>query len=143
MAENILTALRRPVSLGSKDVVATVSIGIRFGTPGCTSEELLRDADLAMYMAKENGKDRYEEFRDRMHTTVMERLELEADFRQGVMNEDLVVHYQPIVDLDTKDIVGFEALCDGSTPRAASSVPRPSLPSLNRPASWVPWIASS
>ena len=110
VAEDILTALRRPVSLGSKDVVATVSIGIRFGTPGCTSEELLRDADLAMYMAKENGKDRYEEFRDRMHTTVMERLELEADFRQGVINEDLVVHYQPIVNLDTKDIVGFEAL---------------------------------
>jgi len=110
VAEKILAALRRPVSLGSKDVVATVSIGIRFGSPGCASEELLRDADLAMYMAKENGKDRYEEFRDRMHTTVMERLELEADFRQGVMNEDLVVHYQPIVDLDTKDIVGFEAL---------------------------------
>ena len=110
VAEKILAALRRPVSLGSKDVVATVSIGIRFGSPGCSSEELLRDADLAMYMAKENGKDRYEEFRDRMHTTVMERLELEADFRQGVMNEDLVVHYQPIVDLDTKDIVGFEAL---------------------------------
>jgi diguanylate cyclase (GGDEF)-like protein/PAS domain S-box-containing protein len=110
VAENILTALRRPVSLGTKDVVATVSIGIRFGTPGCTSEELLRDADLAMYMAKENGKDRYEEFRDRMHTTVMERLELEADFRQGVINEDLVVHYQPIVNLDSKRIVGFEAL---------------------------------
>ncbi len=110
VAEDILTALRRPVSLGSKDVVATVSIGIRFGTPGCTSEELLRDADRAMYMAKENGKDRYEEFRDRMHTTVMERLELEADFRQGVINEDLVVHYQPIVNLDTKGIVGFEAL---------------------------------
>jgi len=110
VAEKILAALRRPVSLGSKDVVATVSIGIRFGSPGCSSEELLRDADLAMYMAKENGKDRYEEFRDRMHTTVMERLELEADFRQGVMNEDLVVHYQPIVDLVTKDIVGFEAL---------------------------------
>ena len=110
MAENILTALRRPVSLGSKDVVATVSIGVRFGTPGCTSEELLRDADLAMYMAKENGKDRYEEFRDRMHTTVMERLELEADFRQGVINEDLVVHYQPIVDIDCGLFVGFEAL---------------------------------
>jgi len=110
VAENILTALRRPVSLGSKDVVATVSVGIRFGTPGCTSEELLRDADLAMYMAKENGKDRYEEFVDRMHTTVMERLELEADFRQGVINEDLVVHYQPIVNLDTNNIVGFEAL---------------------------------
>ncbi len=110
VAENILTALRQPVSLGSKDVVATVSIGIRFGTPGSTSEELLRDADLAMYMAKENGKDRYEEFRDRMHTTVMERLELEADFRHGVINGDLIVHYQPIVDLDSKGIIGFEAL---------------------------------
>jgi diguanylate cyclase (GGDEF)-like protein/PAS domain S-box-containing protein len=110
VAEDILAALRRPVSLGSKDVVATVSIGIRFGTPGSTSDELLRDADLAMYMAKENGKDRYEEFRDRMHTTVMERLELEADFRHGVINGELVVHYQPIVDLDSRAIVGFEAL---------------------------------
>ena len=110
IADRILSALRRPVSLGTKDVVATVSIGIRFGSLGCTSEELLRDADLAMYMAKEKGKDRYEEFRDRMHTTVVERLELEADFRQGVLNEDLVVHYQPIVELESKSIVGFEAL---------------------------------
>ena len=110
VAESILSALRHPVSLGSKEVVATVSIGIRFGTPGCSSEELLRDADLAMYMAKENGKDRFEEFRDRMHATVMERLELEADFRQGVVNEDLVVHYQPIVDFNAESIVGFEAL---------------------------------
>ena len=110
VAEDILSALRRPVALGSKDVVATVSIGIRFAKPGCTSEELLRDADLAMYMAKENGKDRYEEFKDRMHATVMERLELEADFRKGVVNEDLIVHYQPIVELNSKSIVGFEAL---------------------------------
>jgi diguanylate cyclase (GGDEF)-like protein/PAS domain S-box-containing protein len=111
LAERILTALRRPVTLGTTEVVATASIGITFGVPGTTGEQLLRNADLAMYRAKEHGKDRFEEFRDHMHTAIVERLELEADLRRTMGgNQELVVHYQPVVDLTTRAIIGFEAL---------------------------------
>jgi diguanylate cyclase (GGDEF)-like protein/PAS domain S-box-containing protein len=110
LAERILTALRRPVTLDTTEVVATASIGITFGVPGSTGEQLLRNADLAMYMAKEHGKNCYEEFRDQMHTAIVERLELEADLRRTTTGQELVVHYQPIVDLETDGLIGFEAL---------------------------------
>jgi diguanylate cyclase (GGDEF)-like protein/PAS domain S-box-containing protein len=111
LAERILTTLRRPVTLGTTEVVATASIGVTFGVPGSTGEQLLRNADLAMYMAKEQGKDRFEEFRDHMHTAVVERLELEADLRRTMTGpQELVVHYQPVVELATGAFVGFEAL---------------------------------
>jgi diguanylate cyclase (GGDEF)-like protein/PAS domain S-box-containing protein len=110
LAERVLSALRRPVSLGDKEIVVTASVGITFGIPGSTGEQLLRNADLAMYMAKEKGKDRYEEFQDSMHTAVVERLELEADLRRTAGGQELVVHYQPIFDLGCGSIVGFEAL---------------------------------
>jgi diguanylate cyclase (GGDEF)-like protein/PAS domain S-box-containing protein len=110
LAERILTALRRPVMLDTTEVVATASIGITFGVPGSTGEQLLRNADLAMYMAKEHGKNCYEEFRDQMHTAIVERLELEADLRRTTTGKELVVHYQPIVNLETSELIGFEAL---------------------------------
>jgi EAL domain-containing protein (putative c-di-GMP-specific phosphodiesterase class I) len=66
---------------------------------------------LAMYRAKEHGKDRFEEFRDHMHTAIVERLELEADLRRTMGgNQELVVYYQPVIDLTTGAIIGFEAL---------------------------------
>jgi diguanylate cyclase (GGDEF)-like protein/PAS domain S-box-containing protein len=110
LAERVLTALRQPVNLDGKEVVVTASIGLTFGLPGATGEQLLRNADLAMYMAKEQGKDRYEEFHDSMHTAVVDRLELEADLRRTAGGQELVVHYQPIVNLESGAIVGFEAL---------------------------------
>ncbi len=63
-----------------------------------------------MYMAKEHGKNCYEEFRDQMHTAIVERLELEADLRRTTTGKELVVHYQPIVNLQTDELIGFEAL---------------------------------
>jgi diguanylate cyclase (GGDEF)-like protein/PAS domain S-box-containing protein len=110
LAERILTALRQPVSAGGKDVVATVSIGITFDTPGITSDQLLRNADLAMYTAKERGKNRFEEFHTEMHATVVARLEVEAHLNRALRGRELVVHYQPILDLYANAIVGFEAL---------------------------------
>jgi len=110
LADRLLAALRRPIMLDGNEVVSTASIGITFGVPGTTGEQLLRNADLAMYMAKENGKNCYEEYRDHMHTAIVERLELEADLRRTTAGQELVVHYQPIVDLESHDVVGFEAL---------------------------------
>lgn len=110
LANRIMDALRRPVTLGGQPVCATVSIGISFGLTGSTSDELLRNADLAMYLAKANGRDRYEEFRDHMHNAVATRLELEADLRRAVNDKEFIVHYQPIVNLETGRFVAFEAL---------------------------------
>ena len=110
LAERILSALRRPLTIGARELNTTVSMGITYGDPGSTTELLLRNADLAMYMAKGQGKNRYDEFQVQMHTTVMARLELEADLRRAVIDEELVVHYQPIVELQNGNIVGFEAL---------------------------------
>ncbi len=92
-------------------LVITPSIGIAlFPTDGADVDTLLRNADLAMYLAKEQGKDRIEEFQDQMHVAVVTRLELETDLRRAVLSEELRVHYQPIIDLDSGNIVGFEAL---------------------------------
>jgi diguanylate cyclase (GGDEF)-like protein/PAS domain S-box-containing protein len=110
LAERILAAIRRPVIVGTKEVSATASIGITFDVPGITSDQLLRNADLAMYTAKERGKNRFEKFENEMHTTVMARLEVEADLQRALVSGELIVHYQPIVDLEADVIVGFEAL---------------------------------
>jgi diguanylate cyclase (GGDEF)-like protein/PAS domain S-box-containing protein len=110
LAERVLVALRRPVMVGTTEVSATVSIGITFDVPGITSDQLLRNADLAMYTAKERGKNRFEEFEDDMHTSVVARLEVEADLHRALQRHELLVHYQPIVDLQSDAIIGFEAL---------------------------------
>jgi EAL domain-containing protein (putative c-di-GMP-specific phosphodiesterase class I) len=105
-----MRALREPVTIGSQELRTTVSIGITFGIRDYTSDQLLRNADLAMYLAKGKGKDRYEEFQDQMHVAVVERLELEADLRRAVLEDEMQLHYQPIFDLQSGTIVGFEAL---------------------------------
>ncbi|HVA07419.1 MAG TPA: EAL domain-containing protein [Acidimicrobiales bacterium] len=128
VAERILTSLQRPLRLGIKEVVPTVSIGIVIGNLDSTSEQLLRDADLAMYRAKENGKNRYEEFRDQMHVAVVERLELEAGLRQALANQELTVHYQPIVKLESFEIVGFEALVRWHHPSRGTLQPESFIP---------------
>jgi diguanylate cyclase (GGDEF)-like protein/PAS domain S-box-containing protein len=110
LAERVMTCLREPLTVGSHRVLTTASIGVTFGAAGSTSEQLLRNADLAMYRAKAEGKDRYEEFQDSMHTAMLAHLELEADLRRTILQEQLTVFYQPIVDLLTGSLVGFEAL---------------------------------
>jgi len=110
LADRIISAIRQPISLGRQTLSVTASVGITFGVAGGTSDELLSNADLAMYTAKLQGKDRFVEFQTQMHTAVLERLELEADLRRAIAGEEFVVHYQPIVDLETTSLLGFEAL---------------------------------
>ena len=83
LADRVMASLREPMLVGSHRVSTTASIGVTFGAAGNTSEQLLRDADLAMYRAKSEGKDRYEEFQDHMHTAMLAHLELEADLRRA------------------------------------------------------------
>jgi diguanylate cyclase (GGDEF)-like protein/PAS domain S-box-containing protein len=110
MAARIMKSLREPVVVAGQELPSTVSMGVTFGIQGYTGDQLLRNADLAMYLAKAQGKDRIEEFQDQMHVAVVKRLELETDLRRAVLSEELRVHYQPIINLTTGAIVGFEAL---------------------------------
>ncbi|MDG2992346.1 PAS domain S-box protein [Candidatus Synechococcus calcipolaris G9] len=111
VAERILAELHIPIHIGGREVYTTASIGIVFGSDRYTlATNLLRDADIAMYRAKNTGKSRYEIFDAEMHRQALRRLHLENDLRQALDRQELVLHYQPIVTLDTCQLVGFEAL---------------------------------
>jgi diguanylate cyclase (GGDEF)-like protein/PAS domain S-box-containing protein len=111
IALRIQQQLMLPFNLDGHEVFATVSIGIAPSTRGYNQvEELLRDADTAMYRAKVLGKARYEVFNTAMHTMAVTRLQLENDLRRAVERGDFQLHYQPIISLPTGRITGFEAL---------------------------------
>jgi diguanylate cyclase (GGDEF)-like protein len=110
VAHRILGALRAPISLDSTQVVPAASIGIAYGEAGMAVDDLLRNADLAMYTAKSAGKNCVRVFADEMHLAAVERLDLESRLRGAADRGELVVHYQPIVELATGRIVSMEAL---------------------------------
>jgi diguanylate cyclase (GGDEF)-like protein len=110
-AERLMKALAPPFILGGKEVFTSVSIGIALNNSAYElSEDMLRDADTAMYRAKSLGKARYEVFDADMRAKVMARLQLETDLRGALEREEFRNFYQPIVALDSGRIVGFEAL---------------------------------
>jgi diguanylate cyclase (GGDEF)-like protein/PAS domain S-box-containing protein len=118
VAERIEAALRTPFRLGESEVVLTSSIGIAVGEgPRDTPETILRNADTAMYRAKEKGRDRTELFDDELRARAVNRLLFENDLRRALRREELVVHYQPVVDLDTGRVNGVEALVRWDHPR--------------------------
>jgi diguanylate cyclase (GGDEF)-like protein len=111
VAAAVLAALRAPVSLAGRQLVVDASVGIVPTTGGHDSvEDLLRSADIAMYRAKALGKGRFEVFAPAMATAVEEQVTLEAELRRAVERDELVVHYQPTVDLAGGTITGCEAL---------------------------------
>ncbi|MGN6562434.1 MAG: EAL domain-containing protein [Thermomicrobiales bacterium] len=111
LAEQIGAALRAPFTLAGRDVVVTSSVGIAFSQREHSSPAaLLRDAEVAMYRAKNRGRDGYEIFESSMNARAIERLELEADLRQALDRREFVLYYQPQVDLASGRIVGAEAL---------------------------------
>jgi diguanylate cyclase (GGDEF)-like protein/PAS domain S-box-containing protein len=109
LAERILRAIERPFSVAGRDVSITASIGIAFGKAE-DAEAMLRDADTAMYRAKELGGARYELFAPELHSKAMARLELEIELRRALERRQLSVAYQPIFSIETGRITGFEAL---------------------------------
>jgi diguanylate cyclase (GGDEF)-like protein/PAS domain S-box-containing protein len=111
VAERITQAFQEPVRIGTMDLIVTASIGIAVATGSEESgDEILRNADVAMYMAKGRGRGRHEFFEPRMHTEVLERLEMQGDLRRAVEREEFLLHYQPILKMETGEIVGAEAL---------------------------------
>ena len=110
IADRIIAALRRPFAIVGKEVFIGASIGVAFDAPGADTDQLLRNADLAMYTAKLRGRSRYQVFEPAMHTAAVERLEVEADLRRACERDEFIVHYQPIVDVRSGWIGGVEAL---------------------------------
>jgi diguanylate cyclase (GGDEF)-like protein/PAS domain S-box-containing protein len=111
VAERIHELLSMKFIIGDKEIYATASIGValsghQYARPG----DLLRDADLAMYRAKSNRAGSYTVFRSSMYQSALNRLELETDLRSALSHNELVPYYQPIVSLDRKQVMGFEAL---------------------------------
>ena len=128
LAQKILDSLRQPVRLGTKTLSGACSIGIAFDEEGITSEQLLRNADIAMYQAKKRGKDRFEVYRAEMHTFVLARIELEEELRAAISGGDLIAYYQPQLDLKSNRVVGFEALVRWPHPEGVLVDPRHFVP---------------
>lgn len=135
VAERVLEALREPVAIAGREFVITGSIGIANTMNTWSRDDLLHDADQAMYAAKLAGKDRYALAGPKDRVRSLERLDLEADLRRGIEVGQLVLHYQPVVDLDTDVIVGCEALVRWTIPPTESYLPQSSSHSPKRQAS--------
>lgn len=111
VAERIQQRLAIPFNLNGREIVLTASVGIAFGgNPGAEAQDILGEAEIAMYRAKSTGKGRCEVFDHAMHAGAIKRLQLETDLRKALELNQFRVYYQPIVSLDSGQIVGFEAL---------------------------------
>lgn len=122
VAERIQGRLSIPFVVEGQKVVTTASIGIAFcATSYTNSEDVVRDAEIAMYRAKREGKARCQVFDSAMHTLAVKRLGLETDLRRALELGEFRVHYQPIVSLQSGKIVGFEALSRWQRPEGLLS----------------------
>ncbi|MGA8270008.1 MAG: EAL domain-containing protein [Candidatus Sulfotelmatobacter sp.] len=111
VAERIQQKLAIPFDVNGHEIVITASIGIAFNSDiNADAQDVLRDAEIAMYRAKHTGKARCEVFDNAMHAGALKRLQLETDLRRAVDQSEFLVYYQPIISLQHGGIVGFEAL---------------------------------
>ncbi len=118
VAERIHGALAIPFHLDGHELFVAASIGITLGEPGYRrAEDLLRDADMAMYRAKASGKSRYAVFDSAMRAQAVARLEVEGDLRRALEGDEFRLHYQPIMALEDHRLIGFEALLRWQHPR--------------------------
>lgn len=129
VAETTIAALSSPFSLSRHEVFINASIGIAYGDRDTEKPEyLLRDADTAMYRAKGSGKGRYRVFDPHMHREAIALLHLENDLRRAIEREEFIIHYQPIVSLQTGKIAGFEALVRWQHPQRGLVSPAEFIP---------------
>jgi predicted signal transduction protein with EAL and GGDEF domain len=129
VAQRIGALFTRPFVLSGIEHFVTVSVGIAIAREsGERPETLIRDADAAMYRAKERGRGRYELFDQRMRARAVERLQVENELRRAIGRDELRVHYQPIVSLDSGAVIGFEALVRWQHPRRGLIAPGEFVP---------------
>lgn len=129
VAERVHQELEAPLNLLGHEVVTTVSIGIALASDAYEQpDDLLRDADLAMFRAKAKGKSRHEVFDATMHRHAIERLELESDLRRAAERGEFVLDYQPIVSLEEGSLIGLEALLRWNHPTRGRVMPDDFIP---------------
>jgi len=145
VAERLLAVLRQPFELDGalgRPQSCSVSIGVAVGQRA-TADQLLHDADLAMYQAKQAGKDRYVLFEESMQTDSADRLELETDLRDALANEQLYLLYQPTFDLQSQVVTGVEALIRWAHPTRGVVPPDVFIPLAEENAMIIPigrWV---
>jgi diguanylate cyclase (GGDEF)-like protein/PAS domain S-box-containing protein len=129
VAERIQKKLTDPIKIKSRELFTSVSIGIALGAERYERpEQVLRDADIAMYEAKARGNSFYEVFDSKMHANVLDRLQLEADLRGALDHREFVLYYQPIIDLEAQRLTGFEALVRWNHPKRGLIYPMEFIP---------------
>ena len=129
VAQRALATVREPIGLaGGRVVHSNVSVGIAHSSNDSSVEALLRDAEIAMYLAKRSGKGHYEVFQPGMRQEVMDRLELRAELADALDRNEFVLQYQPIVEVTTGRAVGVEALLRWEHPRRGRVEPMQFIP---------------
>ncbi len=129
VATRLLETLEAPFERGSKELFVRASVGIAVSpAAGLTADELLRNADVSMYTAKGRGKNRVEVFEAGMHEAALARLALKGDLERALDRREFVLHYQPILDLATSRLVGFEALVRWQHPDRGLVAPMTFIP---------------
>ena len=123
VAERILTQFATHFDIRGRVIFATISIGVALGDSAGTSKDLLRNADTAMYYAKNHGKARFEIFDEGMRGRAVARMELESDLRKAIEECEFLVYYQPEVSLRTGKVVGYEALVRWNHPLRGTVMP--------------------
>ncbi|MGH7444797.1 MAG: putative bifunctional diguanylate cyclase/phosphodiesterase [Longimicrobiales bacterium] len=124
VAERILESLREAFPVQGREAHVTASIGIALSTSGYdTPDDVLRDADAAMYRAKHSGRAHYEIFDLEMHRRAQSQLQLESDLRHAVARGEFAVHYQPVIALDGGTVIGLEALVRWTHPKRGTLLP--------------------
>ena len=125
-ASRVLDSLADPIAVVGREVYVGASVGIAAGSED--AETLLRDADLAMYRAKAEGKGRYRAYAPHMHADIVERMELEVDLKRAIEANELELHYQPIFHLKSGAIAGLEALVRWNHPTRGLLLPDSFIP---------------
>ncbi|MEM7285055.1 MAG: EAL domain-containing protein [Actinomycetota bacterium] len=128
-ASTLREAIGQPIGVGDNEFRLTSSIGVAVDLDGDRKhDDLIRSADLAMYQAKQTGKDRTEVFAEHMEASATEELELKSALSRAIENNEFVLHYQPIVDLATSQIQGVEALIRWEDPQRGMVSPASFIP---------------